>query len=278
MTQPTAQPPLIGAAMLTSHLPRFIDWLAADHRDLELQDPAYPGYLYQDWMPDAKAARALLDTSGYQGRVGIHAAFMGIDISTPDVQLRTAMADSLRRSLEFGEVIGATHAVIHSPFMWFGSPQVYFSSPQSRAFIGDGVRAMLDLLLPLAERINCAFVIETIADANTRALVELVRSFDSPFVRLSIDTGHVAIMERMGGAPPSQWVEDAGDLLGHIHLQDTDGHGDRHWGLGDGTINWRAFFKALRASPANPRMILELMDINDVMPSMAWLAQHGLGR
>jgi len=270
--------PLIGAAMRAQELPRFVDWLAADQRDLEIQDPCYPGYLDTDWRQDAKQCRALLDSSGYTGRLGIHAPFDGIDLSTHDVKLRAAATERLRESLEFGEIIGATHAVIHSPFMWFGTPLVYFSSEMMRAYVGGGVHAILEPLLPIAEQMNCAFVIETIADANPRALVELVRSFDSPYVKLSIDTGHTFIMERMGGAPPDQWVLDAGDLLGHVHMQDNDAHGDRHWGIGDGRINWRVFFKALRTTGADPRLVLELQDVADIMPSMQWLTQHGLAR
>ncbi len=270
--------PLIGAAMRANELPQFIDWLAADGRDLEIQDPCYPGFLDSDWRQAAKACRTLLETSGYRGRLGIHAVFDGVDLSTHDVKIRSVIMERLRESLEFGAEIGATHAVIHSPFLWFGTPLVYFSSDMIRAYVRDGVHSVLEPLLPVAERMNCVFVIETIADANPRALVELVRSFDSPYVRMSIDTGHTFIMERMGGAPPDQWVLDAGDLLGHVHLQDSDAHGDRHWAVGDGRLNWRAFFKALRTTGVNPRLVLELQDVNDIMPSMRWLMQQELAR
>jgi len=269
---------LMGAAMRAGELPQFIDWLAADHRDLEIQDPIYPGFLDGDWQKVAKECRALLESSGYRGRVGIHAVFDGVDLSTHDVKIRAAITERLRESLAFGAEFGATHAVIHSPFLWFGSPLVYFAPEISRAYVRDGVHAVLEPLLPLAESLNQTFVIETIADANPRALVELVKSFDSPRVRLSIDTGHVFIMERTGGAPPDQWVLDADDLLGHIHFQDNDAHADRHWGIGDGRINWRAFFKALHATGASPRMILELLDVNDILPSMRYLTEQGLAR
>lgn len=270
--------PVIGAALRVKELPQFIDWLTADQRDLEIQDPCYPGYLDGDWQKDAQECRALLEASGYQGRCGIHAVYSGVDLSTWDEKIRAVISERLRESLQFGAEIGATHAVIHSPFLWFGSPLVYFSAESVRNMIGSFVHAVIDPLLPTAEQMNCALVIETIADGNSHALIELVQSFNSPYVRLSVDTGHVKIMERMGGAPPDQWVIDAAHLLGHVHLQDTDGHSDRHWGIGDGNINWRSFFKALSMTDANPRLILELLDTNDIMPSMHWLTAQGLAR
>jgi sugar phosphate isomerase/epimerase len=270
--------PLIGAALRVNELPQFIDWLAADHRDLEIQDPCYPGFFDTDWQKDAARCHALLESSGYKGRYGIHAVFSGVDLSTWDERIRAAIIERLRESLQFGAEIGATHAVIHSPFLWFGSPLVAFSSEGMRGAYNAFAHMVLEPLLPIAEQMGLAFVIETIADGNSNALVELVRSFDSPHVRLSIDTGHVTIMERIGGAPADQWVMDAGDLLGHVHLQDNDGHADRHWAIGEGRINWYAFFKALRQTNVNPRLILELNDVDDIMPSMRWLVEHGLAR
>lgn len=277
MTESTALP-LLGAALRLPELPAFVEWLAADQRDLELQDPSYSGFLDEDWLPAAKQGRALLDSHGYRGRLGVHAAYEGIDLGTHDKHLRAAIIDRYRQSLEFGAEFGATHLVIHSPFALFGSPLVYYMTPPERQYIGDGVRAVLEPLLPMAEQMGCAFVMECIADANPLPLVELVRSFQSPLVRVSIDVGHAFIMQQFGGATPDQWVLEAGDLLEHVHVQDTDGHGDRHWGIGDGNINWRAFFKMLGKLDHSPRLILELISVEDIHPSVNWLAAQGLAR
>ena len=73
----------------------------------------------------------------------------------------------------------------------------------------------------------------------------------------------------MGIAPPDQWVLDAGDLLDHAHIQDNDTHGNRHWGIGDGyRIDWRAFFRALWTAGMFPRLVLQLHDLANIMPSM----------
>jgi sugar phosphate isomerase/epimerase len=90
-------------------------------------------------------------------------------------------------------------------------------------------------------------------------LLALVDSFKSDFVKMSLDVGHAMIMHRTGGGPtPDQWVAAAGNRLGHIHLQDTDGLDDRHWPPGRGGVNFFALFEEIKKLETTPRLILEL--------------------
>jgi sugar phosphate isomerase/epimerase len=126
-----------------------------------------------------------------------------------------------------------------------------------------------------AEQIGCTIVIENIFDTSPALWLDLIRSFNSPHVRASIDVGHAYIMHKMGGAPPDAFVRAAGDLLAHVHVQDTDGLSDRHWCPGDGHINWFALFDALSSVTSTPRLVLELHDYAQVQRGAAFLADHG---
>ncbi len=276
--QTNNQLPVIGAAMYLPDLPQYLDWLVAGQRDLELQDPSWTDYLDQDWQAQAEAGRQLLTDHGYRGRLGIHAAFDALDLGAGDKLIRQVVETRYLQSLEFGAVVGATHMVIHSPFVAFGSALVNFTPKSNRQHVIDNVHATLENVLPIAERQQCILVIENIRDKNPAPLIDLVRSFDSEYVRLSIDTGHAAIMERDGGTPPHQWVLEAGDLLEHVHVQDLDRHDDRHWAVGEGDINWRAFFRAISTLTRPPRLCIEVNDMNDIERSATWLGQHGLTR
>lgn len=274
MTQPHPLP-LIGAAIRLPEIPQYIDWLVADQRDLEIQDPCYPGYLDLDWRAEAEAGRALLRERGFQGRLGVHAAFDGLELFTQDKLIREVISTRYQQSLDFVEVVGASQMVIHSPFVAFGSAAGNFGTRRERQWVIDAARAVLDRVLPRAVDLKCALVIECIMDKTPDPLIDLVRSFDSEYVRVSIDTGHAYLMEQQGGTPPHQWVLAAGELLGHVHVQDVDGHADRHWAVGDGNINWPAFFWALRQLAHQPLLVLEVLEVER---SARWLTSHGLAR
>jgi sugar phosphate isomerase/epimerase len=267
--------PVVGAAMRLASLPQHIDWLVADQRDLEINDPGYYAYLDGDWQAEARAGRALLTERGYSGRLGIHAAYEGLDLFTRDRKVQRVIQERYLESLAFGAELGATHMVIHSPFVSFGNAFAAYTPASRRQPVIDTVQHILSAVLPTAEQMGCTLVIECILDKHPQPLIDLVASFDSPLVRVSIDVGHAFIMHQDGGASPDEWIANAGELLGHLHLQDNNGHADYHWAVGDGEINWRAVFWALRHNPAQPRLILE---VAEVMRSFEYLRGLGLVR
>lgn len=269
--------PTVGAALLIPMLGPLADWLIADQRDLELQDPAVNADLLDgDWRPLVREARTILD--GYTGRLGIHAPFDGLTILSRDTRVRALMIDRLRQALEFGAALGATHMVVHSPFLFFGTPFIPHAVSTGQASQIAQVHAVLDTILPLAQQANCTLVLETIYDCHPGPLLALVQSFASEYVRLSLDTGHTFLTHQRGGPPPDQWVREGGPLLAHVHLHDNDGNNDRHWPPGKGAINWYALFDALSEREHPPRLILELKKCSQIRPAAAWLATQGFAR
>ena len=142
---------------------------------------------------------------------------------------------------------------------------------------------MADCLSPVLARaadIGCTLMLENIDDADPRQRANAVRAIGHPNLRVSLDTGHAALTHGRYGAPPVVgFIAQAGDLLGHVHLQDADGYADRHWHPGEGILPWPAIFGALARSPSTPRLILEVRDRHDRLPqTVARLEALGLAR
>jgi sugar phosphate isomerase/epimerase len=268
--------PVLGAALPVAALPEHREWLLEGRRDLEIQDPFNPDVLDGDWAPLVRQAREQLD--GHTGRLGVHGPFDGLTLLSRDPKVRALVTDRLRQSLELAGELGASHMVVHSPFIFFGGPFL----PHSCAFDQDAqvelIHRVVEPVLPIARDAGCALVIEGIQDKNTAPWLALIRSFGSEHVRASVDVGHVFITHLVGGPPPDGWVREAGDLLEHLHLQDTDGQLDRHWAPGDGAINWYALFEALASLPHRPRLILEVKQKRDIRRGAAWLIERGLAQ
>lgn len=265
--------PIMGVALNSHHLPQHLDWVLAAQRDLEIQDITDPDLLDGDWQARAHEISNMLQA--HTGRRGIHGPFYGIDIGCKDRAIQAVVQQRLLQGLEFAQIVGASHMVLHSPFMAFGSA---FSAIQPKA-LESTIQIAQHVLAPViakAATIGCLLVIETIQDQHPQHLRSLITSFDSPWVRHSIDVGHVRITMTRHGASITEWIRQNGDLLAHVHLQDNDGSYDAHLGLGQGDINFVSVFAALQALEHQPRLILELNHHHDIPQSWHYLKNLGL--
>ena len=268
--------PVIGAALTLADLATHRDWVLDKQRDVELQSFVDAEVLNGDWQPAAAEARRLLD--GHTGRLGIHGPFWGFTVHTSDPDVRVVVQKRLMQGLDVCAAIGATQMVIHSPFTtWDANNLDMMAGARDRLFTN--AHATLDPIVARAETQGVTLVMENIEDIDPADRKRLCESFGSPALKLSIDTGHAEYARGSTGAPPVDYfVRSADAMLDHIHLQDADGHADRHWAIGEGTILWTSVFRAIAELPVQPRLILELRDKAGITASMDYLTAKGLGQ
>lgn len=249
--------PVIGACLTVGAAEQLQTWLFDKDRDLEIQDFVFPETLESGGHDIVDRYAGLLD--GFRGRIGIHGPFFGLDLAAIDPDIQAVVRKRLLQGLDACEALGATQMVVHSPFtVWhhlnFGN------SPQMKQRIVETFQDNLAPVVSRAEDIGCTLVIENIEEADPLERVRLADAFGSDRVRVSIDTGHANCAHGSFGAPPvDQFVKAAGGRLEHVHLQDTDGQADCHWLPGNGTVNWPAFFEALRDHCDQPRLVIEVL-------------------
>jgi sugar phosphate isomerase/epimerase len=266
--------PIIGAALTADMIALHRDWIFDKQRDLEIQDFSFLKALGQDWNDIAGHLKSLLE--GYTGRLGIHGPFWGLMLDNPDPDIRAVCIQRYRQGLDICERLGATQMDVHSPYTTWDYNN-FDDHPGSRDALVERVHLTLDPLLTQAKNAGIVLVVENIEDIDPRARVDLVKQFNSPALRVSIDTGHAHYAHGSNGAPPvDYYVEAAGDLLDHVHLQDADGHADRHWQPGEGSVNWRAVFRSLARLTSDPRLVLEVRDEMRLMQGWQHLVALGL--
>ena len=231
-----------------------------------------PALLDGDWREVARQSRELL--TGHAGRIGVHAPFWNLSPAAIDPQIRRVVQSRYLLGLEYAEAVGGSHLVLHSPFYFFGHGLVAHRDTLMQEI--ELAHLTLRPVLERAEQIGCTLVIENVLDTSPDPLIALVTSFDSPFVRLSIDVGHAHLMTARGGPPAAHWLHAAGPWLGHVHLQDNDAASDAHLAPGEGTIHWPGILRELRASHADPRLIVEVRP-SELERAIAWADGVGAG-
>lgn len=264
----------IGACLRADQIIDHRHWLFDADRDIELQDFMTHDVLAGDWRGAVSAAKEAL--AGHKGRVGIHGPYEGLDIDNKDAELRPLITRRFLIALDCAAAVGARQMVLHSPYRkWYQNNLL-----ASRGYAEEKAERVHMILSPVVKRAEAegiTLVIENIEDVDPATRRELVEGFNSDAIALSIDTGHAHLARRMSGAPPVDYfVRDAGALLRHVHIQDVDGHADRHWAPGDGEIEWRAVFAALADCPSDPHLVLELRTKSEIPRGFEWLRAQGL--
>lgn len=264
----------IGAALSIAQIARHRDWLFDHGRDIELQDFMSHASLTSQRAERVAAARAALD--GFTGRLGLHGPFEGLDIDNKDPELRPLITARFLAALEVAESLGARQVVLHSPYTpWYRNNLL--ASPGYAETKLARIHEVLDPVVRSAADKGITLVIENIQDVDPVTRRAMVDSFDSAAIALSVDTGHAQLARRMSGAPPVDYfLRDAGAQLAHVHLQDVDGHADRHWPPGEGEIQWPAVFSALSEAPSAPHLVLELRHHDRIPQAFDYLKGLGL--
>lgn len=267
-------PLILGAALLPQELPAHHNWLREKPRDLELQ--GFHGAEIDGVDVKAKAAEVRPLLEGIEGRIGLHGPFRGFQLDTEDPDVRSVVHRRLDQGLDACGWLGATQMVVHSPVKAWYHENLDNKDDGWEKF-HHRVELALGPALARAEDMGVELVMENIEDRDPSARVQLVERLSSPALRVSIDTGHAAYAHGIGNAPAvDRFVRAAGNLLTHVHIQDTDHFADRHWAIGDGELPWVSIFAELGKLTSKPRLIIELRDKSDVQRSAAWLTQRGL--
>lgn len=264
----------IGACLMAHEIAGHRDWLFDTDRDIEIQDFMSHAALSHDFDATVSAVRHALQ--GHAGRVGIHGPFEGIDIDNKDPELQPLIAARFIRGLEAADAIGARQMVLHSPYTLWYQNNIHNGADYAADKLAR-IHEVLGGVVRRAEVLGITLVIENIHDVDPATRRQMVDSFGSGAIAVSIDTGHAHLARRMSGAPPVDYfVRDAGDQLAHVHLQDLDGHADRHWPPGEGEIEWHAVFAALSDCTSAPHLVLELQQEAKIPVAFAYLKGQGL--
>lgn len=267
--------PIIGAQLSVLDLDRHRDWLFEKNRDLEL-----PEFCMADIL---KSPQVFIDMAkdklkGWEGRLGIHGPFSGFELDVKDRDIRAVVQKRLDQGLDVCAALDARQMVIHSPYNHWDHGNLD-NNARSRGAMRSAILDTLTPALQRAEELGVVMVLENIQDIDPKARAEVVAEADSPALRLSVDVGHAHWAHVICGAPPAdRFLSDAGEMLGHIHFQDSDGYADRHWPLGRGNIQWYAMFEALKEIGSEPHLIVEINDFDQVQASVAHLESLGLAQ
>jgi sugar phosphate isomerase/epimerase len=207
----------------------------------------------QDWQARLTLHQAI--RAQFHGPLAIHGPFIGMEYGHIDHLIRQAVDRRLDMTLDAAKQLSASRVVLHSGF----KPEIDLFNLQE-----SWLKQNIDFWqaeMPRWAEAGIGIVIENEIERLPDLLIRLVDAVDSPFLSLCMDTGHQHLFSEMEAV---EWVRRMGQRLVHVHLQDNDRTGDKHWPLGRGTFDFERFYAAVGQYAPHATLSLEVEDSNEV--------------
>jgi len=217
------------------------------------------------WQGDyqAHARRWAEALRGFPGDKCLHGAFIDMAPGALEPEVIAFARRRHQQSLEIAATLGCDLMVVHSDFPPREAQPTQHTERAAR--LADYFAALAADAAPL----GITLVIENIHDSNPRQLADLAATTALPNLGLSLDVGHANLYGPAYAL--DEWALTLAPALRHVHLHDNDGRYDRHWGVGAGTMNFRAFLTTVAALAPAPRVTIEALPRAD-----AWQTLEGL--
>lgn len=239
-------------------------WAAFVREDLGLADVQFTFDLLDPWWPAAERAALIqrVVAAARAQELTIHSAYVGLahyvpsGLLDPDPDARRVALRWWRRAIEVTAALGAR--AVGGPL---GTISVAdFADPVARERRYRDLLDAVDLIFQqatsaglrdvLIEPTPMAREFPATIDQCRRLLADLADRGIAG-VGLTLDTGHALYQPLHGpSAGVRDWVEQLGSYIRLVHLDNTDGLGDPHWGWPDprGAVDVAGFADTLRAT------------------------------
>lgn len=223
---------------------------------IEIAEFCTPWYLDTDFAQIDPVIREKLTCSN---RFVLHAPFSELFPCAIDPKIRAVAAERYRQVISVAQGYGISKIVVHAGF----NPKIYYPvwfTEQSIVFWKDFVSEIPE---------GMVFCLENVLEETPAMLTDIIRSVDSPKLRMCLDVGHV---HAYAGEGVFDWITDCADLICHFHIHNNDTSFDTHSQLFEGTIPMEKLLTTIEETCPMATITLELMDAK---PSVDWLVQGG---
>lgn len=202
-------------------------------------------------------AQVQQETAGITHRL-LHAPFNELFPCAIDRRARALAAARYRQAIGLARDYGATKVIIHGGFQ----PQSYYPV----WYVEESIRFWQDFL---QEDPGIELVLENVLETDPAWLVDIVRSVNSPRLRLCLDVGHANAYSTV---PLEDWLIAWAPWLSHLHLHNNRGEADTHNALFDGDLPMERLLIHIDALCPEVTATLEVMEAE---PNVAWLRKTG---
>ncbi len=224
---------------------------------VEMQAFANPEY--EQSVPDG-AAQHLAIYQDIQPRA-LHGPFADLSMGSSDRLIRKVTYERFVYAHERAVALGAPYLILHHGYV--PGTNTYASWLRRSTKLWERFFQEVE--------VQTEIFLENLLEEDPHLLVDVVEHIGRSQVRICLDIGHAHCHSRV---PVTNWIAQAGHLIGYVHLHDNHGRSDDHLALGHGSLPLDEICSALEEYCPHALWALEVGPDN-AADSVFWLDKQG---
>lgn len=203
--------------------------------------------VYSDAAEVEKRIRFYQSLDRDRSKDTLHGAFLDVTIHSQDEKIRAVSRARVRQSLSIAQKLGVRGVVFHANLI-----AGYYDDSYLNGWFEASVSFYREILeeFPALE-----IYVENMFECRPDELKRLAEAMkEEPRFGLCLDYAHAAVF----GKEPKLWVQELAPYIKHMHINDNDLSGDRHWQIGKGQIDWAEFTEVIKQNVVEATVLIEV--------------------
>lgn len=167
----------------------------------------------------------------------VHAPFSGVDLASPDKELRARSVGWVSGAGKIAHSIGAKVLVVHAAL----EIKVDISREERVLLAADSLSQVADACKPLGVTVAVEALPRTCIGNSAPELLYLLDKINRPNTGICLDVNHLIPASALNAI-----VRILGERIVTLHISDHDDVDERHWLPKKGVIDWPGLVQALR--------------------------------
>jgi len=233
---------------------------------IEVASFVAPSWYYKKNKDQLKKALKthLEEFSDFKNVISLHGPIMDIIPHTVDEEIRNVVLRRVTTTMKLAEHLGVKRVIFHTginPIVT--APNYYKNICKQQAQFWD------EILERFQNQVIC---LENMWEPDTKILRMILKYSKSDRLKICIDVAHANVY---GKIPMREWFTKLSDHIVHLHLNDNNGKYDEHLAIGDGNLDWKVITDEISKLKTNPRVVIEIPDLERIIKSLKYLKAIG---
>lgn len=200
-----------------------------------------------------------------RSRDTLHGAFLDVTIHSQDEKIREVSRARVRQSLTIAERLGVRGVVFHANLI-----AGYYDENYLNGWLTASVDFYKEML---AEFPTLEIFVENMFESRPDELKRLAEAMkEEPRFGICLDYAHAIVF----GKDPNYWVSELAPYIRHLHINDNDLCGDKHWQIGSGQIEWNDFSETMKKNDVGASVLIEVRGNENWKRSLEYLEKKGI--